>query len=68
MWSITPETIGGNKYFISFIDDFTRKSWIFIIKNKFEALSKFKELNKLLNIKIKSIVSDGGGEYTSNEF
>ena len=69
---ITPSTIGGNRYFISFIDDFTRKSWIFIIKSKDQALNKFKELNKLFinqyNINIKSLVSDGGGEYLSNEF
>src|SRR5688500_1038351 len=43
-----------------------------MIKTKDEALNKFKELNKLLNnhynVNIKSLVSDGGGEYMSNLF
>src|SRR6185437_742949 len=69
---ITPTTYGGNRYFISFIDDFTRKSWIYIIKSKDQAIEKLKELYKLLknqyNIRIKSIISDGGGEYTNESF
>jgi hypothetical protein len=63
---ISPTTRGGNKYFVSFIDDYSRKSWIYLIKTKDEVLNKFKELNNLLmtqyNITIKQLTSDGGGE------
>ncbi len=69
---ISPDTKGGNRYYVSFIDDFTRKSWVFLIKNKDEVLEKFKEFYTLMetqhNIKIKSILSDGGGEYVNGEF
>ncbi|MBA3284504.1 MAG: DDE-type integrase/transposase/recombinase, partial [Nitrosopumilus sp.] len=69
---ISPETKGGNRYYVSFIDDFTRKSWVFLIKRKDEVLEKFREFYTLMEtqhkIKIKSILSDGGGEYVNEEF
>jgi len=27
-------SIGGNKYFLTFIDDFSRKTWIYLLKSK----------------------------------
>ena len=43
-----------------------------MLKSKDQAFEKFKELKSLLknqyNVKIKSLKSDGGGEYISNEF
>lgn len=66
-----PESLGGAKYFVSFIDDFSRKSWIYFIQRKSEVCSKFKEFHKMLEnqkgIKIKMLRSDGGGEYMSGE-
>uniref|UniRef100_A0A251SKN6 Putative zinc finger, CCHC-type n=1 Tax=Helianthus annuus TaxID=4232 RepID=A0A251SKN6_HELAN len=66
------ESIGGCRYFITFIDDYTRKSWVYFLKYKSEALSYFKRF-KALNEKqsdhlIKTLRSDRGGEYCSNEF
>ncbi|XP_074350908.1 uncharacterized protein LOC141690146 [Apium graveolens] len=40
-------SLGGNKYYLTFIDDFSRKSWVYIIKEKSEALDKFKEFKAL---------------------
>ena len=34
---------GGAQYFMSFIDDYSRKVWVYFLKNKFEALAKFKK-------------------------
>ncbi|CAL8122065.1 unnamed protein product [Prunus armeniaca] len=34
---------GGNKYFISFIDDFSRKVWVYFLKEKSEAFQAFKD-------------------------
>ena len=68
---ITPKTHGGNKYYVSFIDDYTRMSWVFMMKKKSEVVEKFKQLHKMLltqyNVKIKSLMSDGGGEYVNDE-
>ena len=74
---------GGSRYILSFIDDATRYATIYLIKKKHEVLDKFKEyvnlvenhtgrqvskLNILNNGRVKNIRSDGGGEYSSNEF
>jgi hypothetical protein len=59
-------------YYVSFIDDYSRKTWVYFLKSKDEALEKFKEFKALVeNLserKIKILRSDNGGEYTSNEF
>ena len=59
-------------YYVSFIDDFSRKTWIYFMKNKDEVFSKFKEFKALIENhtekKIKTIRSDNGGEFTLNEF
>ena len=55
-----------------FIDDFSRKTWIYFMKNKDEFFSKFKEFKALIENhtenNIKTFQSDNGGEFTSNEF
>ncbi|XP_074360337.1 uncharacterized protein LOC141700496 [Apium graveolens] len=40
-------SLGGNRYYLTFIDDFSRKIWVYIIKEKSEALDKFKEFKAL---------------------
>ena len=37
-----PISVGGNKYFISFYCDFSRKLWVYLIKEKFVAFTIFK--------------------------
>ena len=34
---------GGAWYFMRFIDDYSRKVWVYFLKNKFEAFAKFKK-------------------------
>ncbi|CAJ2635289.1 unnamed protein product [Trifolium pratense] len=65
-------SLGGNKYFISFIDEFSRMMWIYLIKAKNESFDVFKRFKKKVEKEseksIKILRTDGGGEYTSNEF
>lgn len=60
------------RYFITFIDDFSNRSWIYLCKEKSEDLQRFKvfkaEAEKQSDRKIKCLRSDSGGEYTSTEF
>ena len=43
LWGLTKvQTHGGNKYFLSIIDDFSRKVWIFLLKSKDQTLESFK--------------------------
>ena len=57
----------GQKYFISFIDDYSRYMYISLLHNKSEALDVFKifkaEVEKQCNKQIKIVRSDRGGEY-----
>ncbi|KAJ0836125.1 putative RNA-directed DNA polymerase [Helianthus annuus] len=62
-------TRGGNKYFITFIDDNTRYCYVYLLKSKDEAIDKFilykAEVENQLNKEIKRVRSDRGGEYVS---
>ena len=59
-------------YYVSFIDDFSRKTWIYFLKGKNELFNKFKEFKALVENqnerKIKTPWSDNGREFTSEEF
>jgi transposase InsO family protein len=59
-------------YYVSFIDDYSPKTWIYFIKSKDEVFNKFKEfkflIENLYERKIKILRLDNGGEYTSKEF
>lgn len=65
-------SINGYRYYVVFIDNYSRFSWIYPMHHKsetFECFVKFKCLaENLLSKKIKSFQSDGGGEFTSNQF
>jgi transposase InsO family protein len=65
-------SISGYVYYVSFIDDYSRKTWIYFLKTKDEVFNKFKEFKALIeNLsekKIKILRSDNGEEYTSKEF
>jgi transposase InsO family protein len=70
---LMPSTsISGYVYYVYFIDDYSRKTWVYFLKSKDEVFSKFKEFKVLIeNLserKIKILRSDNGGEYTSEEF
>jgi hypothetical protein len=59
-------------YCVSFIDDCSCKTWIYLLKENNEVFGKFKEFKALVeNLtewKIKTLRSDNGGEFTSEEF
>ena len=61
----------GEQYYILFIDDFSRMCWISLLKHKDEAFEKFKIFKALveneLDLKIKCLRSDRGGEYILDE-
>jgi transposase InsO family protein len=65
-------SLSGYVYYVSFIDDYSRKTCVYFLKSKDEVLGKFKEfkalVEKLSERKIKKLRLDNGGEYTSNEF
>ena len=66
------QSLGGNRYFVTFIDDKSRYTAIYFMKSKDEVFQKFKEFEAMAtNItgnNIKVLRSDNGGEYMSKEF
>ncbi|KAH9668658.1 Integrase catalytic domain-containing protein [Citrus sinensis] len=59
--------LNGQRYFISFIDDYSRYMYLYLLYDKGEALDAFKvykaEVEKQLGKPIKIVRSDRGGEY-----
>ena len=66
------DSIGGSRYFVTFIDDKSRFMMVFFMKHKNEVLESFKEYKALVerqtSKKIKTIRSDNGTEYVNGEF
>ena len=62
----------GYEYFITFIDDYSRYGYIYLMRHKSEAFDKFKEFKAEVENhrgkSIKSLRSDRGGEYLLGEF
>lgn len=66
------DSIGGSRYFVTFIDDYSHHCAVYFLKQKSEVADKFKEFEALATSKCgKNIVklrTDNGGEYVANEF
>ena len=69
---MTIQARGGFEYFITFIDDYSRYGYIYLMRRKSEAFEKFKEYRaeteKRLNNSLKTLRSDRGGKYLLGEF
>jgi len=65
------KSLGGHLYYVTFIDDHSRKTWIYLLKSKDEVFDKFQELKaeveNLTERRIKVLRSNNGGKYTSKE-
>jgi transposase InsO family protein len=57
---------------MSFIDDFSRKTWIYFLRKKSEVFDRFKEFKALVQNqtekRIKVLRKDNGREFYKNEF
>ncbi len=63
---------GGARYFVTFINDFLRKTHVYLLKAKGEVFDKFKEYKALVEnqtgMKIKTLRSDNEGKFVSKKF
>ena len=61
-----------NRYFLTFMDDYSIKKWVYFMKRKLEELNFFKEfkvtVEKQSGYNIRTLRFDQGGEYTLNDF
>jgi hypothetical protein len=69
---VSVPSLGKSIYYVSFIDDFSRKTWIYFLRKKSEVLDRFKEFKALVENqtekRIKVLRTDNGGEFCGNEF
>ena len=69
---VSVQARGGYEYFVTFIDDYSRYAYVYLMQRKSETFGKFKEFlaeaEKQLGKSLKTLRSDRGGEYLDNEF
>lgn len=65
-------SLGKKFYFLTFIDDYSRHTWVYFLKQKSEAFSCFNNFKALAEKQseypIKILKTDRRGKFTSNEF
>ena len=73
VWGPSPvSSLAGSLYYVTFIDDSTRKLWVYFLKKKSEVFDTFRKWKAMVEnetgLKIKRVRSDNGGEYRDNRF
>ena len=62
----------GFRYFVTFVDDYSRTTWLYIMKNRFELFSYFRtfyaEIHTQFHVNVQSLRSDNAKEYVSKQF
>jgi hypothetical protein len=65
-------SLGGSRHNVTFIDDATRKTWVYCIRQKTDVFYTFKKWKSLVENetgkRLKCLRSNNGGEYCSKEF
>ena len=68
-WPMSRKSLSGCEYYLTFIDDYSRKTWIYFLKTKSQVFKRFQEFKSLVENqtrkRIKVLRSDNGGEYSS---
>ena len=66
------KSLGGVSYVLTFINEFSRMTFGYLLENKDQTFDRFKDFKALVEnksrFKIKMLRSDNGGEYNSTKF
>ncbi|MCO5593844.1 hypothetical protein L7F22_047862 [Adiantum nelumboides] len=66
------DSLGGSKYFMLIVDDYSRFTWVYFLTHKSEALSTFicwkAHVEKESGNQVKAVRSNHGSEFTSHQF
>ena len=67
VWGPAQTSVSGHKYYVSFIDAYSRFTWLYLLKRKSDVFDVFLQfqahVERLLKHKIIHVQSDWGGEY-----
>ena len=65
-------TLGGSRYFVIFVDDFSRYTWIYLFKNRSELYQIYRDFTKMIETRFSKLIkvfrSDNAPEYKAHEF
>jgi hypothetical protein len=72
VWGPTQvSSLGNSHYYVTFIDDATRKTWVYCIRQKYDFFYTFKKWKALvendIGKRLKCLRSCNGGEYCNKE-
>lgn len=72
VWTSPITSMSGAKYFVTFIDCYSRMTWLYLMKNKYEVLECFKDfyacVKNQFNAHVQIIRTDNGTEYVNTKF
>lgn len=72
IWTSPVLSISCYNYYVVYLDDFSRYTWLYHLRAKLEVYDCFIKFDRLVekqfSSSIKQLQSDGGGEFTSNHF
>ena len=67
VWGPAQTSFSGHKYYVSFIDAYSRFTWLYLLKSKADVFNVFLQfqlhVERLLQHKIINVQSDWVGEY-----
>jgi hypothetical protein len=67
VWGPALDSFGNKRYYVSFIDDYSKFTWLYLLQNKSDVLCFFQEfqhlVERMFHRKIIAVQSDWGGEY-----
>ncbi|KAK9066710.1 hypothetical protein SSX86_014033 [Deinandra increscens subsp. villosa] len=66
------QTLGGGRYFLSIVDDYSRRVWVYVLRNKSDAYQRFKDWMALVENqtgrRVKKLRTDNGLEFCNELF
>ena len=73
VWGPSPiATVSGIRWFVIFVDDSTRMTWLYTLHRKDDVFSVFQTFHAMIktqfSAKLQILCSDNGGEYINKEF
>ena len=73
IWDPVPfPSLGGFSYYVCFVDDFSRYTWLYFMRSHFDILSIYRQFTEMIHTqfgrRIKVFRSDGAREYLSTAF
>src|SRR4051812_39649746 len=67
VWGPAPTSVGRHSYYVSFIDDYSKYTWIYLLKKRSDVFQVFHNFQALVeckfNSKMVALQYDWGGEY-----